>query len=143
MLIRIIRGCYGYNNGSFVRAKTPADPPFEVKDDEAERLISLGIAETADNGTDSDDNNAGIVDEGGDNDGENAGNTPDNGTDSADKNEETAEEDDIPEYGENSTNAELQAIAKEYGIEIQPRANKAELIAALDEFFGGAPDLKA
>ncbi len=139
MLIHIKRGCYGYNNGSFVRAKTPADPPFEVKDDEAERLISLGIAETADNGTDS----AEPSDKSGDNDGEKANKTADNGADPADKNADTTEDDDIPEYGENSTNAELQAIAKEYGVEIPPRANKAELIAALDEFFGGAPDLKA
>ncbi len=136
MLIRIIRGCYGYNNGSFVGAKTPADPPFEVKDDEAERLISLGIAETADNGMDSADNNTDTIDKTGDNGDENADKT-------ADKAADTTEEDDIPEYGENSTNAELQAIAKEYGVEVQPRANKAELIAALDEFFGGAPDLKA
>ncbi len=139
MLIRITRGCYGYNNGSFVRAKTPADPPFDVKDEEAERLISLGIAErtdiTADNGTDNSNNSTEIA--GGS--GESSDKPSDNGVDTDD----TDEEDDIPEYGENSTNAELQAIAKEYGVEIQPRANKTELIAALDEFFGGAPDLKA
>ena len=55
----------------------------------------------------------------------------------------TVEERDVPEYSEDNTNAELQAIAKEYGIEFPQRANKAQMLDALDEFFGGTPEISA
>lgn len=57
--------------------------------------------------------------------------------------ESVIEERDGPEYSEGNTNAELQAIAKEYGVDLPPRANKAEILAALDDFFGGIPEISA
>ncbi|MCL2636957.1 MAG: hypothetical protein FWD48_01170 [Oscillospiraceae bacterium] len=49
-LIKIINGTYGYKKdgtGS-VLPKTPSDPPFEVSEAEAKRLIALKVAEYAD-----------------------------------------------------------------------------------------------
>jgi len=44
-LIRIIKGVYGYKNGATTIPKTPKDKPFEIDDEKAKRLISLGVAE--------------------------------------------------------------------------------------------------
>lgn len=48
---------------------------------------------------------------------------------------------DIPEYSEDSTNAELQSIAKEYGIEVPPHANKTQLLELLNDYFGDMPEI--
>lgn len=45
--IRIISGCYGHREGVLNVPKTEKDPPFEVDDIEAARLVSLGVAEYA------------------------------------------------------------------------------------------------
>jgi len=47
--IRIKQGSYGLSkpNSSGVITKTRTDPPFEIEDAEAERLIELGVAEYA------------------------------------------------------------------------------------------------
>lgn len=113
MKIKIINGNYGYNNGERVRVKTPSDPPFSVSDEEARRLVELGIAEIVEDVLDI----PGVENEIG----------------------ETA----IPYYDETMTNAALQAIANENGIEISPRANKSEIIKALDDYFADMPDLSA
>lgn len=116
MLIRIINGNYGLNNGEYVRAKTPKDPPFSVSDEEAKRLVELGIAE--------------IVE----------GDIP-----GADFEEELSDEasSNIPEYDIEMTKSELQAIARDYGVEISDRASKSDIISALDEYFSDIPDLSA
>ena len=132
MLISIIKGNYGYNDGRIVRAKSLSDPPFEVPDAEAARLIGMGIAKAVDklpvdgklpteektpdiNPNNSVDGNAAVDDD----------------------------ENDAPIYNEEMSNAELQAIAKEYGIPVPSRANKSELMAALDNFFKSAPTLRS
>ena len=44
--IKIINGTYGFRPEPLVvECKTPADPPFFLEDQEATRLVSLGIAE--------------------------------------------------------------------------------------------------
>lgn len=44
MRVRIIQGTYGYPNGKYPVAKTPNDPPFELDDAMAARLLRLGVA---------------------------------------------------------------------------------------------------
>ena len=116
MLIKIICGNFGYNNGVCVRVKTPSDPPFSVGDEEARRLVGLGIAEIVGKKT--------VIP-------------------SIEKIPNVTEDDEIPQYDETMTNAALQALAKENGIEIPPRATKTEIIKALDDYFADMPDLSA
>lgn len=150
MLIKILRGNYGLPSGKSVKAKTPKDKPFDVDQKEAERLVRLGIAQivgvsAATLAKGSPDKEDPFGDPADDID---APITLSDDGDSEDEDDETEydeddanAEGDIPKYGEDSTNAELQAIAKEYGIEVSPHANKAQLLEALDEFFGGAPEI--
>ncbi len=118
--IKIIQGNYGYNNGDSIKVKTPKSEPFNVSDDEAARLVSLGIAEIVGQGSD-------FIPQ--DLSGEEMSEKEDSIVDSGDL--------EMPEYSEESTNAELQAIAKQYGIEIAPKATKAQLLKALDDYFAG------
>ena len=132
MLISIIKGNYGYNDGRIVRAKSPSDPPFEVSDSEAARLIGMGIAKAVDklpvDGKLSAEEKKPDTD-------------PDNSVGGNAAGDD--DENDMPIYNEEMSNAELQAIAKEYGIPVPNRANKSELMAALDNFFKSAPTLRS
>lgn len=49
MKIRIIRGIYGFREKGNVVEKTSSSAPFEVDDDEGNRLISLNVAEEVNN----------------------------------------------------------------------------------------------
>lgn len=42
--IKIISGTYGFMKDGIIEPKTPEDKPFEVSQEEAERLIGLGVA---------------------------------------------------------------------------------------------------
>lgn len=134
MLIKIIKGNYGYNNGRIVKAKTPSDKPFEVDDAEAARLIEQRIAKAVDNfpvdGTLSAEE-------------ETSDNAPYFPKADGDAVGEDDEDYDVPDYNDEMSNADLQSIAKEYGIPIPNRANKSEIITALDHFFGNAPTLRS
>ena len=44
----------------------------------------------------------------------------------------------VPQYGPDTSKADLQSIANEYGIEVSAAATKQELIKALDDFFADA-----
>ena len=44
----------------------------------------------------------------------------------------------IPQYSADTSKADLQSIANEYGIEVSAAATKQELIKALDDFFADA-----
>ncbi|MBD5112680.1 MAG: hypothetical protein HDT42_09170 [Ruminococcaceae bacterium] len=130
--IKIIGGRYGYISPSGVyNVKTPDDPPFEVDNAEAERLIKRGVAEIIGAG-------AAVLAKGVADD-EKLPATPADD----DENDDESEYDDIPKYNKESTNSELQAIAKEYGIEIPPHANKAQIIEILDNYFADSPVLNA
>lgn len=48
MKICITRGIYGFRKNGNVIEKTKNDPPFEVDDEEGERLVSLRVAECVD-----------------------------------------------------------------------------------------------
>lgn len=150
MLIKILKGNYGLAVGKSVKLKTPQDTPFEVSDKEAQRLVKLGIAKIICSAVPAEEPphnkklTGGSVDDIEDLDeddvyDEDEDDVPDENED--DGAEYEAEDADIPEYGEDSTNAELHAIAKEYGIEVPPHANKAQLLAALDAFFNDAPEI--
>lgn len=145
MLIKIINGNYGYNNGEFVRAKTPADPPFDVDKSEAERLARLGIAEILETvpaiGAGAKVPAEDAADDADIGEAETAA-SADDFEDEADDSVEDDISDDIPKYGEESTNADLQAIAKEYGLEFPHKATKAQMIKILDNFFADdAPEV--
>lgn len=128
MLVKIIRGTYGLNIGGNIKPKTCNDEPFDIPLKEAQRLIGMGIAEGYSPGGNANPY-ADIA-----TDGENSGSKVP---------EENGNNGVIPKYNKDNTNAELQAIAKEYCIELPPRANKEEIIAALDDFFGGVPIISA
>lgn len=147
MYIKIIKGNYGFTSGASVKLKTPKDKPFEVDDEEALRLKKLGIAEIVKKISDKhqetvDDNSeSGDTPEGdGDSEGDNA---PEGDGDSEDSDGSENEEEDsgIPKYSDKNTIAELQSIAEEFGIDVPPRASKAQILKILDEFFGDVPVL--
>lgn len=140
MLIKIIRGTYGLNSGGSIKPKTCGDLPFHVDTAEAKRLVRLGVAEivgagavalTKDTGDETETYSETSSDVPTDNDGDGY------------EVESVVEDRDFPEYSEDRTNAELQAIAKEYGVELPPRANKAQILEALDDFFGITPIISA
>lgn len=154
MLIKIVRGNYGHTIGKSVHTKTPKDKPFEVDQKEAERLVKLGIAKIIGAGAavpakgspnkedpfgdPADDADVSVpIDEDEDDETE----YDEDDEDDTEYGEDGEDEDSIPEYGEDSTNAELQSIAKAYGIDVPQHANKAQLLEALDEFFAGAPEI--
>lgn len=43
-MIKIIKGCYGYNNGNSIIPKSSKDEPFECDEKEEARLVKLGVA---------------------------------------------------------------------------------------------------
>ena len=156
MLIKIIKGNYGYNDGVSVKVKTPADPPFHVSEDEALRLEGLGVAEIVESKRSKQDKEPDIPpydsgddgepEENSENEGEDDFADLDDEDDSEDPGEDLSDddsEDDTPEYSEENTKAELQAIASEWGIEIPGNASKAQILEILDDYFGNAPELSA
>lgn len=44
MKIKITRGIYGKKEGERIVEKTPHDPPFDIEEQEGERLVGLGVA---------------------------------------------------------------------------------------------------
>ena len=136
MLVHIISGTYGYRsklpNGEpspYTIAVTRADLPIDVEEEEARRLVELGVAEYVQNGPVA---TAGKADE---------PKTP-NGNIPAEENAteapETAgnDEDDL----EAKTYAELKAYAQEIGLDnIGKYRSKAALIEALEAFRQDEP----
>ena len=135
--IKITRGFYGLHTRLGVKTKGPNDEAFEVDDNEAKRLVDLGIAKyigdapVATVKESADEDNASV-------------NTPETEA-PAESEYEGDSVTDIPEYSSDSTVAELRAIAKDEGISFKVGMTKSEMIAVLDEHFGvmDAPDLSA
>lgn len=140
MLIKIIRGTYGLNSGGNIKPKTCNDPPFHVEPAEAKRLEQLGVAKIVGSSEVTLTKTAEGIPE---TNPEASSGVPADDDGKGYGVESVIEERDGPEYSEGNTNAELQAIAKEYGVDLPPRANKAEILAALDDFFGGIPEISA
>lgn len=135
--IKIKRGFYGLHTKFGVQAKGPNDEAFEVDDNEAKRLVDLGIAKYIG------DTPVATVEESADEDNASV-NTPETEA-PAESEYEGDSVTDIPKYSSDSTVAELRAIAKGEGISFKVGMTKSEMIAVLDEHFGvmDAPDLSA
>lgn len=121
--VRIIRGAYGYKpKGAFApKAITFADGPIEVSDEEAARLVSLGVAEAvATPAVPADEHNecSNMSDD----------ESPSTG-DCGDAPTFTAHLD--PEQLSELTVDELKQMAKDMGVTIPARAKKDDIIAAI------------
>lgn len=125
--IRITGGRYGYISPVGIHSvKTPSDPPFDVEDSEAERLVKLGVAEI--NGE--------------------RGNAPEKGssakckadTHTVNKEPLNDEEEGSFEYDENTSAKELREIGKRIGISFPVGTTKADMIAALDAYVNNSDD---
>ena len=142
-LIKIINGTYGFRPQPYVvELKTADDQPFEVSDEEADRLIGLGVAALA-FGDDSEslqgamDGMVGQLEdqpvppEDPDEDPEDQDtDEPEDEADETNEPSPAAEKID-PEELKQLTNPELGELAKELGIEVKGRPTKADLIDAI------------
>lgn len=120
--IKITGGRYGYISPTGVYSvKTSDDPPFEVEDSEAARLVKRGVAEI--------DGEGGKCPETG-------GISSGKGSDPAeDENPTDDENEGFSEYDENTPVKELREIGKKCGLSFPVGVTKADMIAALDEYF--------
>lgn len=117
MRIRILNTTFGLVVDGIVKPTSPKDPPFEVDEKLGLRIVREGIAEAVDGAERGE-----VQSESNDND-----------------NAESAGDDfGIPQYSADTSKADLQSIANEYGIEVSAAATKQELIKALDDFFADA-----
>lgn len=138
-MIRLICGSTRIGDEIF----TSKSGAFSADNEIEKRLVALGVAEYE--GVPEYSNNREPEDIHTDNPediGESTGNKDEDEDDSEDYNNED-NADDTPEYGQENTNAELQAIANEWGIELPNRASKAQILEILDSHFGNAPELSA
>lgn len=139
--VKIISGTYGYNDRKHIIPKDRKSGAFALEDKEADRLVALGVAKYE--GVPEYSNNKKSEDipaENPEDIGESTGNKDEEEDDSEDYSDED-NADDTPKYGQENTNAELQAIANEWDIELPNRASKAQILEILDSHFGNAPKL--
>lgn len=139
-MIRLICGSTRIGDEIF----TPKSGAFFADNEIEKRLVALGVAEYErvpkyPNNKDSEDipanNPEGI--------GESTGNEDEDDSKDYGNDDENGETDNTPEYSQESTKAELQAIASEWGIELPNSANKTQMLEILDDYFGKAPELSA
>ena len=115
-MIKIVRGVYGFmDENGIVRPKTAADAPFELKPEQEERLVRLGVAEYVGNteaeqphedeqqGTEAEQDPIGFDE------------TPD----------------DEPALSDLSAK-ELRALGKEYGLSFKVGMSKADMVKAIE-----------
>ncbi len=130
--VKIIQGTYGYRENGILDPKDRFSAPFPLDDAEAERIVSLGIAEYADSGVAT-----------------SPVSVSDNETGEYSAEETEAQEGDFSaleksEYSTASTVAELRMIAKEIGVSFKVGMTKEDMVAALDAHFEeDAPMLEA
>ena len=115
--VKITSGYYGLCVNNIIKPKSAADAPFELSDEEAKRIVDLGIAEYVDDmpiatGTACEDTK-----------------------DAHEISREDAKMEENPEYSFNMTAAELRAIAKNVGISFRIGTTKEEMVAALDAYY--------
>ena len=155
--VKIINGIYGHRpNGGIVVPVSPADGAIELSDEEAVRLIKLGVAAMAGAtelpeafqlfgtavkvaaGDDARESGTGAVatPQGGNADGEAGEDTPEeNGGEEGaqDAQEKTS-------YNVVMKVDELRALLNEHGVPYRVGMTKADMVAALDEYFSGGED---
>lgn len=113
--VRVISGIYGLHIGGRLCPKNKESEPFEVEDREAERLVSLGVAEIVS-----------VKEE------------PEEETVTPEEEAEIPEEEPDEDMASKSMK-ELREIAKEKGVKMKVGMSKDELVEALSD----APDLTA
>lgn len=144
--IRIINTIYGHRpaGSKYVQPKRAGDPPFEVEDAEAERLVAMGVAAYADiepvatppkqeeddeTGDDTPEGDTGAnVEETSDPD---DAEIPDGTEDDAGEDEEK------PHYDVEMKMPEIRELMEQHGLPYKVGMTKAEMVAALDDYFDG------
>lgn len=145
--IKITKGVFGLRVGIFTQTKTKNDPPFEIDDSIAARLVKQGVAEIVSGDVNSKSNSTVPVK-----------NSVHLGKETAFVNKKAASEEPVEEamtanedreeahteeesngisYSMEDTKARLLEVAHELGIEADSRLNKAEIIALLDDATTG------
>ncbi|MFR0871658.1 MAG: hypothetical protein ACLSG5_09845 [Oscillospiraceae bacterium] len=113
MRIRILNTTFGLVVDGIVKPKSPKDPPFEVDEKLGLRIVREGIAEAVDGAERGE-----VQSESNDND-----------------NAESAGDDfGIPQYSADTSKADLQSIANEYGIEVSAAATSRNSSRRLTTF---------
>lgn len=139
LIVKIVSGTYGYRNGKRIEPKDRNSNPFELPDDEAHRLVTLGVAEIVNTRVATPDNDDLETMAGGNmSKGENGENGEENAT------EETAVFDEAYLY--DMTNAELKDLAANLGINTSRCKVKKDYIDAImeneaKEQRGNPPDI--
>lgn len=114
MKIQIISGTYGLRvNGYTVIRKTPDDPPFDVSDDEAARLVKLRVARIVEEIPE-----AALAEKPVQPDPEDI--------------EDGENTEPMPAYSESMKLAELKEVAAAYGVDASKAKSKAEVIALIE-----------
>ena len=151
MLIHIINGTYGHRPyilqgdhkvlSTYVVPTTRFDPPIDVDEKEAERLVSAGIAEyvhkehvaTDDVPSEPEDPNGTIANE------EDGGNAPGDG---GNESEDLIDDEEILVFSTDMKADELRAAMRERGFTIRVGMTKAEMVEVLNGVGESIPDIK-
>ena len=138
--IKIIKGVYGYKSKGSVVPKSKNDEPFEVSEQEAKRLVEIGVAEIASNLKPQADKPIkyseslapvkNIVDK---SKKETIAKSEPEVTEEISEGNTEDETTNNIEYSMENTQKELLAMARELGFEGKDTTTKAKLIAFLDE----------
>lgn len=160
MEIKIIKGTYGQRTVNPVTKAVRVRPVsmgerVEVSDQEAARLVALGVAAYLDENPQDNPAEDAVSPGKGENGGE-AGKHPSEmdppltglETPPAEDTPPEEEGDEIPEYSIDLKADQLRALMEQYGVPYKSGMNKSDMVAALDEYFaqdGGEapPDLSA
>ena len=131
--IKIISGIYGYRpaGSKVIEPKRAGDPAFQVEDAEAARLVSLKVAAYVDVANEFIPTGVATAPE------QFKDNKPsDNITDeNSSSKSETEALKGIPSYNADMKSTELREIMSDYGISYKVGMSKADMVAALDEYF--------
>lgn len=117
--IRITAGVFGWNRGQSYDLVKAGDPPIEVDEALAQRLVTKGVAEYV---------------------------TPSTQPDEEPAAEPTAEPDEEPAgkaYHIGMTAKELREIGESYGLTFKQGMSKADMVAKMDELFAGLEPAEA
>lgn len=130
-IVKIISGTYGHRpeNSPYVIPVTPRDPAISVDDDEAKRLVKIGVAAYVDAEAPLEDVATAVP---GDPDGQTIGNSPDDGdgeNGDSDPGEITATLD--PEDLKGWKMDDLKKLAADMGIDPTGIKKKDDLVAAI------------
>ncbi len=135
-LIKIINGTYGYRpaKSKFVEPKQAGDPPFDVEDGEAERLVSLGVAAYVRDTTIENKPEKPVATPPNGRNGTETDITPLNQNDGS---EGAGDEQEKVAYSVDMKASELRDMMEKFGLVYKVGMTKADMVAALDEYFSG------